>query len=154
MPQQAPPIRAVQIIHAVLILGLVSITGMFVFLRLQEETKSEPELVNVLVIVAAVMFMTAMMVRPILGKRLLAQVAEDREAAMELVREDRVPGPLYTLSIVGAALVEAPGLLGAILLFLGGPWYVLAAPALSVCLIAMDMPTRTKLEEQVKGLAG
>jgi len=153
MTQQPPPIRTARIIHLALVLGLVTITALFVFLRLNHPPDTQPQVTNVLLIVVMVMFSSYFTVRPFLGKALLAKIAADRDGALAIVREERVPLPLYSLSIVGAALAEGPGLLGAMLVYLGAPWYALAAPVLSIALILMSLPTREKLEEQIRSVA-
>jgi hypothetical protein len=65
-----------------------------------------------------------------------------------------VPQPLFQLAIIGAALAEGFGLLGAVSLLLGASWYVLAAPVLAIPLILVQLPTRSRLEEQLRNVRG
>jgi hypothetical protein len=60
---------------------------------------------------------------------------------------------LGAATIVSAALFEGPGLLGAITVMIGGPWYCLAAPLLAIGAILWLMPSREQFEELVRALA-
>jgi hypothetical protein len=86
----------------------------------------------------------------LLRKQFLARARATRDEALELLRQGLTPGPLFSLTIVGAAMVEGLGLLGVLAVLLGAPLYALAAPALAVALILAQIPTRARLEQAVR----
>jgi len=86
----------------------------------------------------------------VLRKAFVAQALANRETSVALLAEGGIPPQLYTLTILGAALAEAFGIFGLVIVLLGGPWAVLAAPAISVVLILLQIPTRGRLEELLR----
>lgn len=151
MTPNAPPLRAAQIVVGGLVAGLVVISVASVVLRIAQPPR-EPTTISTgaLLLVVVLMFATSVAAWLVLRRRFLAQVAENREAALAVLRQDCLPLPLYMITILGCVLVEAPGLLGVVTLFLGGPWYVLLAPAASIALMVRQFPTRERCEELVR----
>lgn len=131
--------------------GLLIFTGLAVFLNASASKPLNPEVAKILPVVVACVAVSELPVYVLLRKQLLARVTAERSASAELVEQGRIPLPLQTLAIVGAALAEGVGLLGGVTLLLGGSLYVLAAPALAALLIVVQLPTRAKLEQLVRG---
>lgn len=131
--------------------GLLIFTGLAVFLNASASKPLNPEVAKILPVVIACVAVSELPVYVLLRKQLLARVTAERSASAELVEQGRIPLPLQTLAIVGAALAEGVGLLGGVTLLLGGSLYVLAAPALAALLIVVQVPTRAKLEQLVRG---
>jgi len=50
------------------------------------------------------------------------------------------------VTIIGAALAEGPGLLACVTILLGGPWFLVAFPIVSIGWIASLIPTRDRVE--------
>jgi hypothetical protein len=71
-----------------------------------------------------------------------------------MLRDGKVPQALGSATIVSAALFEAPGLLGAVTVLLGGPWYCIAAPILAIAAIAWMIPSQESFEEALRASTG
>lgn len=59
---------------------------------------------------------------------------------------DAIARLLMTTTILRAALVEGPGLFGAVLILLTGSLATIAAPVVALVLLAMLLPARSRLE--------
>jgi hypothetical protein len=151
MAAHAPPIRTPQIILGALASGVVIFTGIVVFLRLEGVPLENPRVARLLPLFVILLAACELPVYLLLRRAFVAQVRAAREESLELVKQGKVPLQLQTLAILGAALAEGVGLLGVITVLLGGSWFVLAAPAVSVVLIVAQMPTRERLERVVRG---
>lgn len=151
---QAPPIRSTQVLLAALILGLVVFSGVAAYMRQNSPGQVGPEVTNILQVVVPILFVSSATVFMFLRRRFMDQAAAGKNEMLELIRQDRIPFQLHALAIFGAALAEGPGLLGAVTVLLGGSWYLLLAPLLSILTIATLIPTQSRLEETVRGLSG
>ena len=71
---------------------------------------------------------------------------------------DAPPVPLVsgyqTLTILGAARAEGPGLFGVVVFLRTGQWVALAVPAVSLAALALLFPTRDKLARFVVQVTG
>lgn len=151
MAAHAPPIRNPQIILAALAGGVLTFAGVATYLRLSGMEMGESELARLLPVLVVVLAAAEFPVYLLLRKAFLAPVRAARAESLGLVEQGRIPLQLQTLAILGAALAEGVGLLGVVTVMVGGSWYVLAAPALSVVAILALLPTRARLERMVRG---
>ena len=107
------------------------------------------EIAMLLTFVAAGMLTVGVFVALLIRSKATRNLAASKEAALELIRADRVPPSLSIAIIMGAAIVEGPGLLGGIAYFLGAPAYALALPIIAALVIAWMIPSRHSLEESL-----
>lgn len=148
----ATTISSLRVIVLALMGGLVMFTVIGVVLRLQELVAPVPTAENVLPIVVLVTLLGGVGAAFAVRSRMVAEVRKSKADALAELRADRVPQGLALATILGAALVEGPGLLGIITVLLGGPWYCLAAPVLAIGVMLWTLPSRQRLEEAVQGL--
>lgn len=147
---QPPTIRSTQIVLAALIAGLLAFAGVTTFVRLGMGPIESSDTLAALTIGVPVVFVVSAGTYAVLRRPMLAPVLADREAALALVREERLPPALQRATIVGAALAEGPGLLGTAVVLLGGPWLLIATPFVSIAWIVLLMPTRERVESIVR----
>jgi len=152
MTPTAPPLRSTLLVLAALAFGVLSFTAVAVVLRVTGAFAPRLAETGVLSLVVVALPLVQAPIYMVVRKASLGRLSRAREEALEEVKQGRVPLPLHSLAIIGAALFESFGLLGVITLMLGGPWALLAAPALSVGLILMQIPTRARLERLVRGV--
>lgn len=146
------PIRTTRLVLVALVVGLVVFAGTSAFVRSTMPPRAETDVVRVLPFVVGATFVVVAAAYLVVRKTTLARLAASKAEALELARQGLLPGPLHALAIVGAALLEGPGLLGAVTLLLGGPWYLVAAPLISALAIAVLIPTRAGVETLVNDL--
>src|SRR5262245_2239820 len=151
MASRATPLRATGIILAGFAAGTVILTGVVTFLRLSGERELDPAIGRILLVVFGLLVVLEIPVYLLVRKQSLARARAEKDAALELLRQGLVPQPLFSLTVVGAAMVEGLGLFAAVAILFGAPLYALAAPALAVALILAQIPTRERLEQAVRG---
>lgn len=151
MAPQAPPLRVASVILVALVLAIVTFAGVVLFLRLSSERELDPAVGRLLMLTLGLLAVAELPVYVLVRKQLLARARSMETEALELLRQDLTPQPLFSLTIVGAAMAEGLGLLGVLAIMLGAPLYALAAPALAVALILAQIPTRARLEQAVRG---
>jgi hypothetical protein len=151
MASQASPLRVTVLILVALVLGISAFAGVVVFLRLSGERELDPAVGRNLLVVIGLLAVSEVPVYFLLRKQFLARARAGKEEALELLRQGLTPPPLFSLAIVGAAMVEGLGLLGVIAVLVGAPLAALAVPAVAVALILLQIPTRGRLELVVRG---
>jgi hypothetical protein len=151
MPPQATSLRITSIILVALVAGIATFAGVVLFLRLSSERELDPAVGQLLLITLGLLAVAELPVYFLLRKQFLARVRAMKAEALQLLLQDLTPQPLFSLTIVGAAMVEGLGLLGVMAVLLGAPLYALAAPALAILLILAQIPTRARLEHAVRG---
>jgi hypothetical protein len=147
-----PPARTAQIVVVALAAGVLVATVAMAVLRSMMEARSAAA--QVMPFVLAGLGVAQIGGYLFLRRHFLGRAAAMGAQAQTLVRDGHVPQPLFQLAIIGAALAEGFGLLGAVSLLLGASWYVLAAPVLAIPLILVQLPTRSRLEEQLRNVRG
>lgn len=147
-----PTISSLRIIVLALMGGLVMFAVIAVVLRLQGLVAPVPQAETVLPIVVLVTLLGSVGLSFAVRSRLLAEVKKSKAEALAELRADRVPQAFATATIIGAASIEGPGLLGIITVLLGGPWYCLAAPIVAIGVMLWTLPDRQRFEEAVQGL--
>jgi hypothetical protein len=143
-------IQALRIICFALIGGLVMITVGAVFLRTQGMMTPVPAAEQALPLAVALAFATSVGLHFVLRPKLINEAAKAKTQSMQMLSEQKVPQALGAATIVGAAIFEGPGLLGAVTFLLGGPWYCVAAPVLAIAAIAWMVPSRERFEEELR----
>lgn len=151
MAAPAPTLRSTQIVLLALALGVLSFTGVVVFLRLSASASMDSKVASLLLVTVGGLAVSEVAAYVLLRRTFVARAVASREESLALLRQGCTPLPLHTLAIIGAALAEGAGLLGVVALLLGAPWYALAAPAVAVALILLQLPTRERLERIVRG---
>jgi hypothetical protein len=134
--------------------GLASFTVIAVALRTRGDFAPVQDAEPGLSLSVAISFASSVAVWFFLRKKFLAEFAKSKEEALRLLREDKVPHVVGTATIIGAALFEGPGLLGAVAILLGSPWYCLAAPVLGIMVIARMLPSRESIEDALRASSG
>ncbi|MBL8858691.1 MAG: hypothetical protein JNL28_09315 [Planctomycetes bacterium] len=151
-PQQALPIRALQVILFALSAGLVLFAVVAAFMRsLDERVSGTAEIAQLLAYVAVGLILPSLAMAYWLRSQALKKVVASKEEALALIRQDRVPVALSTATIAAAAVAEAPGLLAIVTYLLQAPPHVLAVPVLSAGVILMMLPSRERLEDALRG---
>jgi hypothetical protein len=143
-------IQTLRIICLALMGGMVLFTGAAAFVRTQGTMTAVPMASEVMPIVVALVFLSSIGVSFVVRSKLFGEAAKGKDESLRLLREDIVPPTLGSATIVSAALFEAPGLLGAITVMIGGPWACITAPILAIAAIAWLIPTRERFEEALR----
>lgn len=152
MTPQASPLRVTRIILLALVLGIATFAGVVVFLRFSSERELDPAVGRLLLLTLGVLAFAELPVYFLVRRQLLARAQSMKAEALELLSRDLTPQPLFSLTIIGAAMAEGLGLLGVLAVLLGAPLYALAAPLVAVLLILAQFPTRERLEQAVRGV--
>ena len=151
MSSQAPSLRVASVILFALVLAIATFAGGVLFLRLSSERELDPAVGQLLLITLGALAVAELPVYFLLRKQFLARARSMKAEGLELLRQGLTPQPLFSLAIIGAAMVEGLGLLGILAVLLGAPLYALVAPLLAVLLILAQLPNRERLEHAVRG---
>jgi hypothetical protein len=146
-------IRSAQTILLALAVGVLTLTAATIWLRMRSAAPN-PELARILLFVTSMVAFSDLVVYFLLRHLFLTRLAPARRAAREAVRRGELPRELFTLALIGAALAEGGGLLGAVAFFLGAHWSALLFPLLSVCVILAQLPSQERAEALLRGLPG
>jgi F0F1-type ATP synthase membrane subunit c/vacuolar-type H+-ATPase subunit K len=146
-------IRSAQTILLALAVGVLTLTAATAYLRTRSAAPN-PEIARVLLAVVLLVAVSELAVYFLLRRSFLARLAPARRAARELVRRGELPPELFTLILIGGALAECAGLLGAVAFFLGAHWIALFVPLLAVCTILAQLPSQERAEALLRGLPG
>ena len=87
-----------------------------------------------------------LLVRARLRSALEKRYSEARDEA----ERGLVPRELFSLAVIGGAMAEGIGFFGTVIYLLGGSWVTLLAPAVSVLLIAFQIPTKGGIDQAVR----
>lgn len=148
---QTASIRAARTILFALIGGLLLFAGVATAMRLTLGPLGNAQGLDLLSLLVPLLFALSGAAYVALRRALLAPLDAKRPEALALLRQGLLPPELLRHAIVGAALAEAPGLLGCICVLLGGPWLLISAPLLSIACIALLLPTRERSEHLLRG---
>src|SRR5262245_56927392 len=151
MVSQGPSLRVASTILFALVFGIVSFAGVVLFLRLSTEQELDPVVGELLLITLGALAVAEIPVYFVIRKQLLARARAMKFECLELLHRGMTPQPLFSLAIIGAAMVEGLGLLGELAVMLGAPLYALVAPFLAALLILAQLPSRERLEHAVHG---
>ncbi len=150
-----PSLQNLRLIIPAMALGVIIFAAIVIFLVAGGRMNTHPTLENPLLlalVALAVMEVVAyIVIRKVitgnLRRRWLGHAAED-------VPPDELAKWFQTLTLVGAALAEAPSLFGLVILLITGNWLAIAAPAIGLLLIALHFPTRDKLNRFAGNVTG
>jgi len=151
MASSTPPLRVTSLILFALVIAIVTFAAVVAFLRVTSERELDPTIGRALLAFLGVLAVAEIPVYVLLRRQFLARARSMRAEGLALLLRDLVPLPLFSLTIVGAAMVEGLGLLGVLAVLLGAPLAALAAPALAAALILAQIPTRARLEQALRG---
>lgn len=150
LQQPAQKIGTLRIVCFALAAGLTIFTAVAVTLRMQGIVAPAPQAASMLPIVVAITFVSSVGMWFVLRKKFLDEAAKAKTEALEMLREDKVPHLIGTATIIGAAMFEGPGLLGAVTVLVGGEWYCLAAPIIAILAIVWMIPSRESVEDALR----
>ena len=149
MTRTPPTLNSLRIMVSALLIGTISLTGTFV--ALQSTSTAPPaasgNTVEVFALMAGSLGAGALagffafpriLVRQ--GAVRLRQTLNDDEKAAMALRTMTIS------TILRCALVEGPGLFGAVVYFITGQWAFLIAPALAIPLMLSQFPSEWKLQ--------
>jgi len=146
---RAQSIQAAQLISSVMLLGVIAFTLVAIFLH-PKMGEFDPALARKLMLILAGLPVLLLPLYLFLRKRAIRLLARRHHVAQAEVRNHQIPPELMTVAIVGTAMVEGLGLFGAVLFLLTGEWFVLAAPALAIILIGVQIPGKEGIERAVR----
>jgi hypothetical protein len=145
---QRPSLNVIRVLVAMLAMGMILMTGVFVALNVTGAAKvpspTPPETFLYALGALAVGVTVALLIVPrVMMKQAAAQY---RAATTDADRERAFLQSLTTATITRCALVEGVGLFGAVIFFLTGMWPVLAAPAIAALMLVAFFPTNGKAQ--------
>jgi hypothetical protein len=153
-PNHAPAgsIGTVKILVAALLMGLITATGVMFMLVQQGIHQPQRGMESLLLVLAVLWPVTA-------GASLLIKGAMMKQARTRWEAEgggdDSALFPHFmSMTIVRAALLEGPGLFGAVTYLLTGNALALIAPALSIAGLGLMFPTEEKFRDFVRSVTG
>lgn len=146
-----PTIRSAQAILLAMLGGLAIFAVAAGVLELS--TSLDAGVKRVLLLGLAVLAGVEIPVYFLLRMTLLRRLGARKDEALAEARRGELPAELMALAVAGAALAEGVGLLGCTIVLLTRLLPVLAAPALAVLLIAFQIPTQERVENQVRAAA-
>jgi len=147
------PLARARLFVLALASGTALATLVFFFLR-SSGASSGPaaELGSIFALLVPLLALTLVPLQLVLRRTFLARARARRAEVRAELAAGSMPRELFQAAILGCALAEGVGLLGALGYFFGGSPWLLAAPALAVALILAQVPTRTRLEDAVREL--
>jgi F0F1-type ATP synthase membrane subunit c/vacuolar-type H+-ATPase subunit K len=146
-------LRILRIIVAAMMMGVFGLSVVAVLVGRQADPN--PKLANIMLVLLAVMAVWELIayavVRASVLNRLRRRFAGNPPAedpATELI------GSFNSLTIIACALAEGLGLFGAVIMLITGAWAALAAPALALIVLTLQLPSEDKIARFVSGVTG
>jgi len=146
---RAQPIFVAQIILSLLIVGVITLTVAAVFAHPKMGT-TDAKLGELLLMILAGVPVLTLPVYVLLRRRATRLLGLRQHNARAEVRNDQIPPELLVVVIVGAAQAEGLGLFGAVIFLITGQWLALAAPALAIVLIGIQIPGKESIERALR----
>jgi hypothetical protein len=141
-----------KILVAALMMGLLTMTGVMVVLVMQGMYQPQPGL-EILLIVLTVLWPTTAGMSFVMKGVMAKQARAKWDASGGGEEEDLMPSYQAT-TIIRAALLEGPGLFGAITYLLTGNALALIAPALSLAGLGLIFPSEDKFRDFARSVTG
>jgi len=146
-------IGTLKILVGALLMGLITATGVMFMLVQQGIHQPQPGLESLLLVLAILWPVTAG--ASLLIKGAMVKQARTRWEAEGGSGDDNALFPHFmSMTIVRAALLEGPGLFGAVTYLMTGKPLALIAPALSIAALGLMFPTEEKFRELVRSVTG
>ena len=140
--------KTAQIILSLLLVGVIVFTIVVIFVRPPEEP--DEERAPLMLLILGVVAFSVLPVYGIVRKGFIKALSRRHQLALAEVRHHQIPPELMGLAIVGGALTESVGIFGAVVFMLTGEWYALAAPAVAVILLGVQIPGKESLERLIR----
>lgn len=156
LPPGTTPESATSILRIIVIamsLGLVVATGVFAFVGGQR-ANTDPQLARVLPIVLGVLAVGSFIGFTVFRKVTLDQWRRRMTETAEVHDESDLVQPFFQLHVLGAALTEAPGLMGAVLYFITGDVLGLIGVGAAVLVLSRFYPRDDAFGRFVHELTG
>jgi hypothetical protein len=141
-----------KVLVAALMMGMLTMTGVMVVLVMQGMYQPQPGL-EMLLVVLAVLWPTTTGMSVIMKQMMIKQARAKWESSGGGEEEDLMPSYQVT-TIIRAALLEGPGLFGAITYMLTGNVLALIAPALSLAGLGLIFPSEDKFRDFARSVTG
>jgi hypothetical protein len=146
-------LRILRIIVAAMMMGVLALGVVAIFIG--QQAKPDAKLANILLVLLAVMAVWELIAYAVVRVSMLNRVR--RRFAENPPGADPTPeliGTFQSLTTIGSALAEGLGLFGAVIMLITGAWAALAAPAVALIVLALQLPSRDKLARFVSGVTG
>lgn len=135
----------------VLALASGTLTASLVFFVLRDGiAPPAPEVGRILALLVPLVALTSVPVVLVLRRSFLVRARARRAENLAHLAAGRVPRELFQVTLLGCALAEGVGLLGAVGYFLGGSPWLLAAPAAALAAILAQFPGAARLEDALR----
>ena len=146
---RAQKISMAQLVVSLMLVGVILLTIAAIFYRPRMGEPKEEQAPLMLAILAAVSF-SLLPAYGAVRKGFIKALARRHQLARAEVRNEQIPPEAFGLAIIGAGMVEAVGLFGAAIFLITGEWVALAAPALAVILIGVQIPGKESIERLIR----
>lgn len=156
LPPGTTPESATSILRIIVIvmsLGLVLAAGVFAFIG-GRQVNANPQLARVLPIVLGVLAAGCFIGFTVFRKMTLAQWRRRMTDPAQVHDESDLVQPFFQLHVLGAALTEAPGLVGAVLYLLTGDVLGLIGAGAAVLILSRFYPRDDAFDRFVQELTG
>lgn len=156
-PNAPPPkISAFQVIHGAMISGVTLFAVIAGFLGPDMAAPvegTEPDTTFAMFhYIALGVLAAALPISLFLPRALARGAAKRRQEALAEVDQGLMPQEAAKGSIMGAVLLEGPGLFGCVVVLLTGNLWVLAIPAVSVLVMALRIPTQGRVRRLIESV--
>jgi hypothetical protein len=146
-------LRILRTIVVAMMMGVLGLSVIAVFIGQQAEP--DPKFANILLVLLAVMAVWELIayavIRASILNRLRRRFSEAPPAEDSL---GELIGKFNSLTIIASAMAEGLGLFGGVIVLITGAWTALAAPAIALIVLVLQLPSRDKLARFVSGVTG
>ncbi len=149
-PPRPVALRAARITVIALGGGLALFLGFVCVLRLTGQVEQPTSIGTLLAYVShglAVMLLTPLF---LVRSRFRAAIQRQAGEVKEHAEKDLVAPPVFSMTIISAALVEAPGLMAVVSLLIGAPWWAVGLPLLCILVIWLMAPSRATIRDAAR----
>jgi len=143
---EAIPISRARIVVLALAFGTLTIT-LVLFLLRDAAAPPAPEVGRLFALLVPFVGLTFIPLVFVVRRILLAGARKRRAENRAHLAAGRLPRELFQATVIGCAVAEGVGLLGAVGYFLGGSPWLLAAPVVAVAAILAQFPSATRFAE-------
>ncbi len=147
---EAIPISRARIVALALAFGTLTVSLVFFLLR-DADAPPAPELGRLFALLVPVVALTFVPLVLVARRLLFAGARKRRSENRAHLAAGRLPRELFQATLIGCAVAEGVGLLGAVGYFMGGSPWLLAAPVAAVAAILAQFPSASRLEEALRG---
>lgn len=143
-------LRTMQIIFVVLIVGLLTLSGLAIGLNLTRPPELAQQAPQTLLLALVFLAISELPAYFFIRRGALAKLQQAGDSGRARDREEQKMNAfrVYTaLAFIAAAMTEGFGIFGGVVFLVSGMWPVLAAPALGILLLVLQIPTQGKFDQ-------